>query len=362
MRDRLLFTWIAILTIVLSALTIAECSSRSPSSVSVGSADSSGKITSHATAVPPSGNFSNLTATTSFTSSGTTSLWGKSVPAPSGTNTNLQYSGSNLLWAAGSCPASSYYPLNPPSNSGYVEWDGDPQNAQSASTAVSQTLYLVRLTPQTGGLIANVNAYVGTAGSTLTAALTTNVTGTSSGTAGRVKLAVGATAGISTNNIVTVTGVVGTIEANGAWLGTVVDGTHLELQGTTWANAWTSGGTVVLSHNLAAVYSSTGTFLTATFDQVSAWGTPGAVAMQLAAAPVLNAAVGTPYYLAILSNGSGTQPAFENFGSAAVANANLTAPNFRYSTAGTTNTVLPSSFTPSSNSVTGAFSYWVALN
>ena len=360
MNSRLLYAWLATLTLALAVVGIRGHAAPSTGAPAPMAASSGGVL--FATAAPPSGNFSNLTATTSFTSSGTTSLWGITVPAPSGTNTNLQYSGSNLTWSAGSCPAASYYPLNPPSRSGYVEWDGDPQDSQAASTAVSQTLYLVKLQAQTGGLISNVNAYVGTAGTTLTAATTTAVSGTASGTAGRVKLTVGSTAGISTNNIVTVTGVVGTIEANGAWLGTVVDGTHLELQGTTWVNAWVSGGSVVLSHNLAAVYSNTGTFLTATFDQVSAWGAPGAVAMQLAAAPVLNATVGTSYYLALLSNGSGTQPAFEAFGSAAVSNANLTAANFRYSTAGTTNTVLPATFTPSSNSVTGAFSYWIALN
>lgn len=355
MKDRLLIIWTAILTIAVSGLTIAECRSRSTSS-------SSTKIAPHAAAVPPSGNFTNLTATTSFTSSGTTSLWGLSVPTPSGTNTNLQYSGSSLLWAAGSCPAAGYYPLNPPSQSGYVEWDGDPQNALAASTAASQTLYLVKLQAQTGGLISNVNAYVGTAGTSLTAATTTAVSGSANGTGNVVRLTVGSTAGMSTGNVVTVAGVVGTSEANGAWVGTVVNGTHIELQGTTWANAWISGGTVTLSHNLAAVYTSGGTLLTATGDQVSAWGSTGAVSMALAAAPVFTAAVGTSYYLAILSNGSGTQPAFEAFGSAPVANAGLTAANYRYSTAGTTDVVLPASFTPSGNSQAAAFSYWAALN
>lgn len=362
MKDRLLYTWIAVLTIVLGALSIVECGDRAASSTGPSSAPSAAHIAPHAAAVPPSGNFSNLTATTSFTSSGTTNLWNLNVPAPSGVNTNLNYNGSTISWSAGSCPTAGYYPLNPPSQNGYVEWDGDPQNGVGASTAVSQTLYLVKLQAQTGGLISNVNAYVGTAGSTLTAAVTTAVSGSASGTGGVVRLTVGATAGISTNNIVTVAGVVGTSEANGAWLGTVVNGTHIELQGTTFVTPWTSGGTVTLSHNLAAVYAANGTFLTATGDQVSAWGSTGGVSMQLAAAPLFNAAIGTSYYLAILSNGSGTQPAFETFGSAAVANVNLAAANFRYSTAGTTNAVLPASFTPSSNSGTGAFTYWAALN
>jgi hypothetical protein len=50
---------------------------------------------------------------------------------------------------------------------------------------------------------------------------------------------------MSTNDVVRVAGVTGTTEANGAWQITVIDATHLGLQGSTFANAYSSGGSVV---------------------------------------------------------------------------------------------------------------------
>jgi hypothetical protein len=44
---------------------------------------------------------------------------------------------------------------------------------------------------------------------------------------------------------VRVSSVLGTTEANGVWQVTVIDPTHLLLIGSTFANAWTSGGSVV---------------------------------------------------------------------------------------------------------------------
>ena len=72
----------------------------------------------------------------------------------------------------------------------------------------------------------------------------TAVTGSASGAGGVVELTVGSTAGITTGDTVSVYAVGGTTEANGYWTVTVNDGTHLSLTGTTWANAWTSGGVV----------------------------------------------------------------------------------------------------------------------
>jgi hypothetical protein len=50
--------------------------------------------------------------------------------------------------------------------------------------------------------------------------------------------------GRATNEGVTVAGVAGTVEANGPWFVTVVDSTHLDLIGSTFANTYSSGGTV----------------------------------------------------------------------------------------------------------------------
>jgi hypothetical protein len=58
-----------------------------------------------------------------------------------------------------------------------------------------------------------------------------------------VRLTVDITQEVNQNDTVIVANVGGTTEANGTWLVTVIDATHIELQGTTFANAWTAGGT-----------------------------------------------------------------------------------------------------------------------
>jgi len=78
--------------------------------------------------------------------------------------------------------------------------------------------------------------------------LAVNVTGAAAGTNGVVRLTVntlvGTTFSIVEGDQVIVANVGGTTEANGAWNVHVVDSTHIELLGSVFANAWTSGGTV----------------------------------------------------------------------------------------------------------------------
>lgn len=71
-----------------------------------------------------------------------------------------------------------------------------------------------------------------------------NVTGAANNGSGLVRLAVTSTSGWATGDIKTVASVGGTTEANGTWTVTVIDGTHIDLQGSTYANAYTSGGYV----------------------------------------------------------------------------------------------------------------------
>jgi hypothetical protein len=59
-----------------------------------------------------------------------------------------------------------------------------------------------------------------------------------------VRLTVSSTTGMTTGDTRTVFGIVGTTEANGTWVITVIDATHIDLQGTTFANVYTSGGSV----------------------------------------------------------------------------------------------------------------------
>lgn len=70
------------------------------------------------------------------------------------------------------------------------------------------------------------------------------VTGAANNGSGAIRLAVSSTSGLMNGNRVTVAGVAGTTEANGAWPIAVIDGTHVDLLGSTYTNAYTSGGTV----------------------------------------------------------------------------------------------------------------------
>jgi hypothetical protein len=73
----------------------------------------------------------------------------------------------------------------------------------------------------------------------------TSVMGAAAGPGGVVRLTVFNTQQMSTNDTVNVSGVGGTTEANGTHLITVIDASHIDLQGTLFVHAWTSGGTVV---------------------------------------------------------------------------------------------------------------------
>jgi hypothetical protein len=72
-----------------------------------------------------------------------------------------------------------------------------------------------------------------------------NVTGAALGTGGVVRLAVNDTSQARTGDTVTVAGVGGTTEANGTWPMTLIDATHIELVGSAFANAYTSGGSAI---------------------------------------------------------------------------------------------------------------------
>jgi hypothetical protein len=70
------------------------------------------------------------------------------------------------------------------------------------------------------------------------------VSGTANNGSGLVRLTVSSTSGLATGEICDVSSVGGTTEANGTWTITVVDATHIDLTGSTYANPWTSGGYV----------------------------------------------------------------------------------------------------------------------
>jgi hypothetical protein len=71
------------------------------------------------------------------------------------------------------------------------------------------------------------------------------VVGTSAGNNGAVRLQALSTSGMNTNDIVNVANVGGTTEANGTWPISVIDATHVDLIGSSYQNAYTSGGLLV---------------------------------------------------------------------------------------------------------------------
>ncbi len=71
------------------------------------------------------------------------------------------------------------------------------------------------------------------------------ITGAANNGSGLIRIAVASTAALATNQIIAISGVVGTVEANAEdWKITVIDGTHFDLIGSSFVNAYVSGGTI----------------------------------------------------------------------------------------------------------------------
>ncbi len=61
---------------------------------------------------------------------------------------------------------------------------------------------------------------------------------------GLVKVGTTAAHGFESGDIIQLSGTVGTVEANGQWIVTVVDATHFTLNNSNFLNAYVSGGTI----------------------------------------------------------------------------------------------------------------------
>lgn len=70
------------------------------------------------------------------------------------------------------------------------------------------------------------------------------ISGAANNGSGLIRLTVTSTSGWTTGDYKTISGVTGTTEANGTWQITVVNGTTIDLQGSTFTNAYVSGGVV----------------------------------------------------------------------------------------------------------------------
>lgn len=74
-----------------------------------------------------------------------------------------------------------------------------------------------------------------------------SITGAANNGVGLVRLTATAHGAVSGDQIV-VSGVTGTVEANGLWLVDVIDANTVDLRGTRYANAWVSGGTLYVAN------------------------------------------------------------------------------------------------------------------
>ena len=84
------------------------------------------------------------------------------------------------------------------------------------------------------------------------------ITGAVNNGAGRIRLTVGSTTGWATGDYKTISAVVGTTEANATWAITVISATQIDLNSSTFTNAYVSGGVVggsldLLPYSLDAV-------------------------------------------------------------------------------------------------------------
>lgn len=70
------------------------------------------------------------------------------------------------------------------------------------------------------------------------------ITGAANNGSGLIRITVASTSSLTTGDVRTISGVLGTTEANGTWTITVINGTTFDLQSSTFTNAYTSGGVV----------------------------------------------------------------------------------------------------------------------
>lgn len=129
-----------------------------------------------------------------------------------------------------------------------------------------------------------------------------SVTGTANNGSGLIRLTLSTTTGLSTGNTKVVSGVVGTTEANGTWVITVIDGTHVDLQGSTFANTYVSGG--VIGGSVEEI--TLGTGLGISGNQIVAAPAPPSVFKNLSIKVTGNTTVSVAADYVTTTNGSGS--------------------------------------------------------
>jgi hypothetical protein len=93
------------------------------------------------------------------------------------------------------------------------------------------------------------------------------ITGAANNGSGLIRLTVASSAGWTTGDVKAISGVGGTTEANGNWTITVINSTHIDLQGSAFVNAYTSGG--IVGGSLDAITQSLDDFAAASLAAIS---------------------------------------------------------------------------------------------
>lgn len=96
-------------------------------------------------------------------------------------------------------------------------------------------------------LAANIKTIIENATDFVVTQITLTVTGTANNGAGKVRLTLTPATTLPTGSTITVSGVTGTVEANGTHIVTYVDDTHVDLSSVNFVNAYTAGGIAVTS-------------------------------------------------------------------------------------------------------------------
>lgn len=183
------------------------------------------------------------------------------------------------------------YVADTPSQHGLIDWNFAPDETGSGSGQImsSGTVYLMKITPRTGGTISTVT---------------------------------------------------------------------LQLASLAAASTLTAG------QSLIAIYDASGTRLGITADQASSWSSGSAGTRAIALLAPVSLTAGRDYFVALLSVGSSTMPAWIRGGATGVGTPNIGLANtaYRFAVNGTAQTTLGSSIALTNNTGTGAFTYWIGLS
>jgi len=138
-------------------------------------------------------------------------------------------------------------------------WGNGGQNVVENPGSISY-VPLLDSTPTITDSNGTIEAYPWTTSFRIAANSSTAVTGTADNGSGLIRIT-SVSNGLQTGDKAVIASVGGTTEANGVWTVTRIDANNFDLDGSTFANPWTSGGTVTLRDQLTDIVAPTNYYL-----------------------------------------------------------------------------------------------------